>query len=45
MDIEDAISRRIIKNSLDNTAKEMFWTAIRTAKSSILYETFDCAPA
>jgi N-methylhydantoinase B len=45
MKIEDAISIRIIKNALDSISKEMFWTAIRTAKSSILYETFDFAPA
>jgi N-methylhydantoinase B len=45
MNVEDAISVRIIKNSLDSVSKEMFWTAIRTAKSSILYETFDFAPA
>ncbi|HIH97094.1 MAG TPA: hydantoinase B/oxoprolinase family protein, partial [Thermoplasmata archaeon] len=45
MKIEDVISIRIIKNALDNISKEMFWTAIRTAKSSILYETFDFAPA
>ena len=36
---------RITKNALDNIAKEMFWSAIRTAKSSIIYETFDFAPA
>lgn len=36
---------RITKSALDNIAKEMFWTAIRTAKSSIIYETFDFAPA
>ncbi|MGI6485867.1 MAG: hydantoinase B/oxoprolinase family protein [Tepidanaerobacteraceae bacterium] len=43
--IKDVVSIRIIKNSLDNIAKEMFWTAIRTAKSSIIYETYDFAPA
>jgi len=42
---KDIVSLRIIKNSLDYIAKEMFWTAIRTAKSSIIYETYDFAPA
>jgi len=41
----DAISIRIIKNSLDNIAKEMFWATVKTAKSSIIYETYDFAPA
>jgi len=41
----DPVSMRIVKNSLDYISEEMFWTAIRTAKSSILYETFDFAPA
>lgn len=43
--IKDAVSIRIIKNSLDNIAKEMFWATIKTAKSSIIYETYDFAPA
>lgn len=41
----DPISTRIVKNALDYISEEMFWTAIRTAKSSILYETYDFAPA
>jgi len=41
----DPVSMRIVKNALDYISEEMFWTAIRTAKSSILYETFDFAPA
>jgi N-methylhydantoinase B len=42
---KDVVSIRIIKNSLDNIAKEMFWVTIKTAKSSIIYETYDFAPA
>jgi N-methylhydantoinase B len=42
---KDVVSLRIIKNSLDNIAKEMFWATVRTAKSSIIYETYDFAPA
>ncbi|MDN5331953.1 MAG: N-methylhydantoinase [Tepidanaerobacteraceae bacterium] len=41
----DVVTIRIIKNSLDNIAKEMFWATVRTAKSSIIYETYDFAPA
>ncbi|MCR4428523.1 MAG: hydantoinase B/oxoprolinase family protein [Caldiserica bacterium] len=43
--VKDVVTLRIIKNALDNIAKEMFWTTIRTAKSSIIYETYDFAPA
>ena len=43
--IKDTVSIRIIKSSLDNIAKEMFWATVKTAKSSIIYETFDFAPA
>lgn len=42
---KDVIAIRIIKNALDNIAKEMFWATVRTAKSSIIYETYDFAPA
>ncbi|HBY57720.1 MAG: N-methylhydantoinase B/acetone carboxylase, alpha subunit [Atribacteria bacterium 34_128] len=42
---KDIVSIRIIKSSLDNIAKEMFWVTIKTAKSSIIYETYDFAPA
>lgn len=42
---KDVVSIRIIKSSLDNIAKEMFWVTIKTAKSSIIYETYDFAPA
>lgn len=42
---KDIMSIRIIKSSLDNIAKEMFWVTIKTAKSSIIYETYDFAPA
>lgn len=41
----DIISIRIIKSALDSIAKEMFWATVRTAKSSIIYETYDFAPA
>lgn len=41
----DRISVRILKNALDNIAKEMFLVTVRTAKSSIIYETYDFAPA
>jgi N-methylhydantoinase B len=37
----DVFTIEIIKNSLDAIANEMFWLTIRTAKSPILYETFD----
>ncbi|MFP4051352.1 MAG: hydantoinase B/oxoprolinase family protein [Thermoplasmata archaeon] len=40
----DPVTLRIIKNALDYISEEMFWTAIRTAKSSILYESYDFAP-
>jgi len=43
--IKDTVSIRIVKSSLDNIAKEMFWATVKTAKSSIIYETFDFAPA
>ena len=42
---KDIISIRIIKSALDSVAKEMFWATVRTAKSSIIYETYDFAPA
>jgi N-methylhydantoinase B len=42
---KDVISIRIIKSALDNIAKEMFWVTIKTAKSSIIYEVYDFAPA
>lgn len=42
---KDVVSIRIIKNALDNIAKEMFWVTIKTAKSSIIYEVYDFAPA
>ncbi|MFW6195805.1 MAG: hydantoinase B/oxoprolinase family protein [Thermoplasmatota archaeon] len=42
---KDPVTTRIVKNALDYISDEMFWTAIRTAKSSILYETYDFAPA
>lgn len=42
---KDVVSIRIIKNALDNIAKEMFWATVKTAKSSIIYETYDFAPA
>lgn len=42
---KDLVSIRVIKGALDSIAKEMFWATIRTAKSSIIYETFDFAPA
>ncbi len=42
---QDPVTLRIVKNALDYISEEMFWTAIRTAKSSILYETYDFAPA
>jgi len=42
---EDIVSIRVIKGALDSIAKEMFWATIKTAKSSIIYETFDFAPA
>jgi len=38
---EDVFVIEMIKNALDSTANEMFWLTIRTAKSPILYETFD----
>ncbi|MGB9803530.1 hydantoinase B/oxoprolinase family protein [Desulfofundulus sp.] len=41
----DVVTIRIIKNALDNIAREMFWSTVRTAKSSIIYETYDFAPA
>jgi len=41
---KDIVSIRIIKNALDNIAKEMFWATVRTAKSSIIYETYDFGP-
>ncbi len=41
----DAISIRIIKNSLDNIAKEMFWATVKTAKSSIINDTYDFGTA
>lgn len=43
--VKDVVTIRIIKGALDSIAKEMFWATIRTAKSSIIYETFDFAPA
>jgi len=42
---KDIVSIRIIKSALDNIAKEMFLVTIKTAKSSIIYETYDFAPA
>lgn len=42
---KDVITIRIVKNALDSIAKEMFWATVRTAKSSIIYETYDFAPA
>ena len=38
---EDVFVIEMIKNALDSIANEMFWLTIRTAKSPILYETFD----
>ena len=38
---KDVFTIEIIKNALDSIANEMFWLTIRTAKSPILYETFD----
>ncbi|KUO42651.1 MAG: hypothetical protein APU95_04515 [Hadesarchaea archaeon YNP_N21] len=42
---KDRVAIRIVKNALDNIAKEMFWVTVKTAKSSIIYETYDFAPA
>ncbi len=41
----DIISIQIIKGALSAMAKEMFWTTVRAAKSSIIYETYDFSPA
>jgi len=38
---KDIFAIEIIKKALDSIANEMFWVTIRTAKSPILYETFD----
>ena len=39
------ISIQIVKNTLPSIVKEMFWTTVRAAKSSIIYETYDFSPA
>ncbi|MEM1520827.1 MAG: hydantoinase B/oxoprolinase family protein, partial [Candidatus Korarchaeum sp.] len=41
----DIVTIQIIKNVLSSIAKEMFYTTIRSAKSSIIYETYDFSPA
>lgn len=41
----DIFTLEILSSALTNTAEEMFWTAIRTAKSSIFYETLDFSTA
>ncbi|RSN68153.1 hydantoinase B/oxoprolinase family protein, partial [Candidatus Korarchaeum cryptofilum] len=41
----DLVTIQIIKNVLSSIAKEMFYTTIRSAKSSIIYETYDFSPA
>ena len=38
---KDVFTMEIIKNAFGSIANEMFWLTIRTAKSPILYETFD----
>lgn len=40
----DPITLTIIKNALESIVKEMFWTTVRAAKSSIIYETYDFSP-
>ncbi|MCS7126106.1 MAG: hydantoinase B/oxoprolinase family protein [Aigarchaeota archaeon] len=42
---EELISIQVIKNTLTSIVKEMFWTTVRAAKSSIIYETYDFSPA
>ncbi|MBS7635037.1 hydantoinase B/oxoprolinase family protein [Candidatus Bathyarchaeota archaeon] len=42
---KSVISVQIIKNTLSSIVKEMFWTAVRAAKSSIIYETYDFSPS
>lgn len=42
---KEVISIQIIKNTLSSIVKEMFWTTVRAAKSSIIYETYDFSPA
>lgn len=41
----DPITKEIVRNALINIADEMFWTSIRTAKSSIFYDTYDFSVA
>ena len=41
----DPITKEITRNALINIADEMFWTSIRTAKSSIFYDTYDFSVA
>lgn len=41
----DIFTLEILANALNSIAEEMFWTAIRTAKSSIFYETLDFSTA
>lgn len=42
---KNVISVQIIKNTLSSIVKEMFWTTVRAAKSSIIYETYDFSPS
>ncbi|MEM4020440.1 MAG: hydantoinase B/oxoprolinase family protein [Desulfurococcaceae archaeon] len=42
--MSDPITLTIIKNALESIVKEMFWTTVRAAKSSIIYETYDFSP-
>jgi len=42
---EGLISVQIVKNTLSSIVKEMFWTTVRAAKSSIIYETYDFSPS
>ena len=44
-DRRDVFTLEILSNALNSIAEEMFWTAIRTAKSSIFYETLDFSTA